>query len=189
MGSNAGTFGGRGSFVYGDASTGTAVVSIAPNEFLVRAAGGFHFHTSPDLSTGCNISAGNLTCTGTVSGSSSAARKTDFAPVEPDAVLAKVATLPIQSWRYLTDRDGVRHVGPTAEAFRHAFGLGMNGSTISMVDADGISLLAVQALEQRTNQLREENAALRAKLAEETALLRGELEALRRAVQNGRVTP
>jgi len=162
MGTNA--LSGDGSFVFADNSTTSGVSSTDPNQFMVRASGGFRFRTSPTLNTGCDISAGNLTCTGTVSGSSSAARKTDFAPVEPDVVLEKVATLPIRSWRYRTDPDGVRHVGPTAEAFRDAFGLGGSGTTISMVDADGISLLAVQALERRTAELREENADLRRRL-------------------------
>src|SRR6185503_19553705 len=43
-----------GSFVYGDASTtftGTVVKNTADNQFTVRAAGGFLFRTSSDLST------------------------------------------------------------------------------------------------------------------------------------------
>jgi hypothetical protein len=184
MGSNAQTFAaGVGSFVYGDAAGTTAISSVFPNEFLVRASGGFQFRTSPNLSTGCNLPAGS----GTFDCTSSRLAKVDFEDVDGETVLGKLAAIRIQRWRYRgTDAS---HVGPTAEDFHAAFDVGQGPTTISTVDADGISLLAIQALERRTAELREENAALRAKLTEDTAALRTELEALRRIVETGRVAP
>lgn len=67
LGMNASTLGLEGVFVYGDASqdnTSFLVTATAPNQFVVRAAGGFRFRSAPDLSTGCDISAGDLQCTG-----------------------------------------------------------------------------------------------------------------------------
>jgi hypothetical protein len=184
LGSNAQTFpGGVGSFVYGDAAGTTAISSIFPNEFLIRASGGFQFRTSPTLSTGCNLPAGS----GTFACTSSRLAKEGFEDLDGETVLRKLAGIPIQRWRYRGTR--ASHVGPTAEDFRAAFELGDGTTTISTVDADGISLLAVQALERRTAELREENAELRAMLAEDTAALRIELEALRRIVETGRVAP
>jgi hypothetical protein len=184
LGSNAQTFAaGVGSFVYGDAAGTTAISSVFPNEFLVRASGGFQFRTSPNLSTGCNLPAGS----GTFDCTSSRLAKVDFEDVDGETVLGKLAAIRIQRWRYRgTDAS---HVGPTAEDFHAAFDVGQGPTTISTVDADGISLLAIQALERRTAELREENAALRAKLTEDTAALRTELEALRRIVETGRVAP
>ena len=73
MGALASTNLRQGSFVYGDFSTsasGALVQATADNSFVVRASGGFRFRTSPDLSTGCDVSggtsAGNLTCSGTI---------------------------------------------------------------------------------------------------------------------------
>jgi hypothetical protein len=173
MGSNAGTFGGRGSFVYGDASTTTAVVSTAPNEFVVRASGGFRLRTSPTLNTGCNLTPGSASwdCT------SSRLAKEKFEDVDGEAVLEKLAAIRIQRWHYRGSQ--VPHLGPTAEDFYDAFALGTGPTSISSVDADGISLVAVQALERRTTQLLEQNAALQT-----------QLEELRRIVtENRRVAP
>ena len=162
-----------GSFAFGDASSGS-VVAVVANQFVARAAGGFRFLSSANLTTGCDLDNGNFTCTGTVSGSSSAALKHEFEPVDPESILEKVAALPIQSWRYLADTGDVRHVGPTAEAFRDAFALGANSRTIAMVDADGVNMLAVKALARRTAELRDENSALR----DEVKALRDQLEML-----------
>src|SRR5205809_5377560 len=74
----------QGSFVYGDLSTsvsGAVVQATTDNSFVVRAAGGFRFRTSPDLTTGCDISGGivpgNLTCSGTIQSASGGFRFPD----------------------------------------------------------------------------------------------------------------
>jgi autotransporter adhesin len=163
-----------GSFAFGDASTTSSVVAVVANQFVARAAGGFRFLSSSNLTTGCDLENGNFICTGTVSGSSSAALKHEFEPVEAESILEKVAALPIQRWRYLADTADVRHVGPTAEDFRDAFALGADSRTIAMVDADGVNMLAVQALARRTAELRDDNSALR----DEVKALRDELNVL-----------
>jgi hypothetical protein len=70
LGRLASTAGRIGSFVFGDASSGSAVVTATgENQFVVRAAGGVRLRTSSDLAKGCNIDGqGNLSCTGTVAG-------------------------------------------------------------------------------------------------------------------------
>jgi hypothetical protein len=156
LGSNARALG-EGSFVYGDAST-TAILAAAANMFAVRASGGVRFRTSADESTGCNLQGG----TGTWNCTSSRLAKEGFEDLDGESVLAKLAAMQIQRWRYRNTSDW--HVGPTAEDFHAAFQLGPGPTTISTVDADGISLLAVQALERRTAELREENADLRYRL-------------------------
>jgi hypothetical protein len=156
LGSNARALG-EGSFVYGDAST-TAILAAAANMFAVRASGGFRFRTSGDESTGCNLQGG----TGTWNCTSSRLAKEGFEDLDGESVLAELAAMQIQRWRYRNTGDW--HVGPTAEDFHAAFQLGPGPTTISTVDADGISLLAVQALERRTAELREENADLRRRL-------------------------
>ena len=166
LGNYASTNGQPGSFVFADKSTSSRVTAVVANEFVVRATGGFRFRTDVDLLTGCNIAGGNLTCTGTVAGSSSRLLKHDFRPVDAEAVLAGVAALDVRSWRYRADSaTEVRHLGPVAEEFRAAFGLGANATTISMVDADGVNMLAIQALEARDRARRAELAALRAENA------------------------
>lgn len=67
--------------------------------------------------------------------------KTDIAP--RGSVLDKLAGLDIFTWRYL-DND-VRHIGPMAQDFQKAFGVG-DGKTIAVVDVAGVVLAAVQEL-------------------------------------------
>ncbi|MEI6197197.1 MAG: tail fiber domain-containing protein, partial [Verrucomicrobiota bacterium] len=75
--------------------------------------------------------------------------KKNFAAVDALAVLAKVSALPIQQWTYKAETDAVHHVGPMAQDFHAAFGLGANDVTIATVDADGVALAAIQGLNQK----------------------------------------
>ncbi len=110
---------------------------------------------------------GSILATGTVNGTSDRNVKENFAPVDTRAILDKVAALPITTWSYIADKD-VRHVGPMAQDFYAAFNVGMDDKHISMVDADGVSLAAIQALDQKVEsenqKLESENADLKARL-------------------------
>jgi hypothetical protein len=94
--------------------------------------------------------------------------KEDFAAVNPQQVLAKVATLPVTEWNYKTDK-GVEHIGPMAQDFHSAFGLnGGDDKHISVVDEGGVALAAIQGLNQKVDELKTEltrrdaeNAALK----------------------------
>lgn len=54
----------------------------------------------------------------------------------------------IQTWNYKTQDSSIKHIGPTAQDFYGAFGLGESDKTISTVDASGIALRSIQALYQ-----------------------------------------
>jgi hypothetical protein len=175
-----------GSFVFSDTSYNTADFgSSQPNEFLVAATGGIGMWTQKDYNTGCKIPAGS----GTWSCSSSKFVKRDFELVDAEDVLARVVALPITTWSYRQET-GARHVGPTAQDFWSAFGLGSNDGSIATVDADGIALAAIQGLNAK---LEAERAAKDA----EIAALRAELAAIRlalatiapRSTQTAEVTP
>jgi len=88
--------------------------------------------------------AGNMIITGTYSSTSDRAAKDDVNAVDPAEVLAKVAELPIASWRY--KGDDATHVGPMAQDFYAAFGLGTDDKHIAPTDMAGLSLAAIQAL-------------------------------------------
>ena len=53
---------------------------------------------------------------------------------------------------HLVEDDEVRHMGPTAQDFRATFGLGQSELSIGTVDADGVALVAAQALERRSTE-------------------------------------
>lgn len=89
-------------------------------------------------------------------------------------MLQKLAALPIQSWSYRSQASSVRHLGPMAQDFYAAFGLGESDTTITTTDIGGVNMLAIQALEKRTRDLQEQlNAKDR-----EIETLRRELDAV-----------
>jgi hypothetical protein len=100
--------------------------------------------------------------------SSSRDLKTDFTAIDGQEVLAKLAEIPVMSWRYKTDDEADRHFGPVAEDFQAAFQLG-DGKTIANIDADGVALAAIKGLDEivkkELNRKDEEIALLRRNLA------------------------
>lgn len=95
---------------------------------------------------------------GTLTQNSDANAKQGVVPVDPTRILDKVARLPVSLWQY-KDAPGVNHVGPMAQDFHAAFGLGATDTGISTIDTAGVALAAIQGLNQR---LAQQNAQLRA---------------------------
>ena len=125
---------------------------------------------------------GNILASGTVTGSSDRNVKRDFSAVDSRAVLAKVLALPITTWSYQSDA-GVRHLGPMAQDFSAAFALGLDDKHISMVDADGVALAAIQGLNQKLEaELKEQRNAALLKDERITALER-ELSEIKRLIE------
>jgi len=88
--------------------------------------------------------------------------KEAFAPVDARAILDRVARLPIETWRY--KGQGIQHIGPMAQDFAAAFGVGPDDRHIDLVDANGVALAAIQALARRIEAQETELTALRAAL-------------------------
>jgi hypothetical protein len=170
----------EGTFVFGDAtgSNANVVGPTATNQFVVRASGGVLFYSNSTLTTGVSLASGG----GSWDTLSDRRMKTNFRELDGEEVLAKLARVPILEWNYISQDASVRHVGPMAQDFHAAFGLGDDDRRINTLDPDGISLKAIQALDARTQrtrqaieQLLDENAALRRTLE----LLQQEIEALK----------
>lgn len=174
---------GFGSFVWSDA-TGTTFASFGDHTFSVRASGGTRIYSDPNATTGVELAAGS----GSWSTLSDRNAKTNIATVSPLQVLERLAGLPIATWNYRTQAAGVRHMGPMAQDFFAAFGLGENERTISGVDADGVLMAAVQGLNEvvqtQTKRLAAENAALRERLEQQEKRL-NEVEARLERIEAG----
>jgi hypothetical protein len=84
----------------------------------------------------------------------------DGAPVNGHEILAKLAALPVSTWNYIGDDPSVRHLGPMAQDFKAAFGLGDSDRTIDMVDANGVLVVALQALHRQVLALTDRVAEL-----------------------------
>lgn len=158
-----------GAFVWGDESTTNFVQAQANNEFRIRAAGGVRLRTSAAANnavgvsgnTGCDLPAGS----GTFSCSSSRTIKENFADVSRAEVLQRLRELPIQTWNFTSAPAADRHLGPVAEDFFAAFGLGTSESSIGVQDLAGIGLVGVQALADRSDAIDARVAALEAQNA------------------------
>ncbi len=83
--------------------------------------------------------------------------KTVEGDVNESGVLNAVASLPVDRWRYKaeTGLSQQLHIGPYAEDFRAAFGIG-DGVTINTTDALGVCLAAIKALAARVETLEAE---------------------------------
>jgi hypothetical protein len=86
-------------------------------------------------------------------------QKENFRPVDGDEVLRKIRALTLTSWNMKGhDPQQFRHYGPVAQEFFAAFGhdgVGTSGTptTINSGDMAGILMIAVQALEKRTDEV------------------------------------
>jgi len=57
-----------------------------------------------------------------------------------------VANLPLATWNYKSQDDSIRHIGPMAQDFKAAIGLGKEDTHITTIDADGVALAAIQGM-------------------------------------------
>jgi trimeric autotransporter adhesin len=96
--------------------------------------------------------------------------KMAFESVDVAAALQALADLPLSTWEYKAE-PGVRHLGPMAQDFAAAFGLGSNDSSISTVDASGVALAAIQGMHAELVKERERNDELEQRLAALESLL------------------
>ena len=86
-------------------------------------------------------------------------------------VLERLAAIPIQTWNYKSQDPSIRHIGPVAQGFYGAFGLGADDQHISTVDADGVALAAIQGVYELVRDQAAQIAALEARLSPLEALV------------------
>ncbi len=136
-----------GAFLFADSSA-FDFPSSAPDEFAVRATGGVRFVTAIDGGgaplSGVRLSAGS----GTWETLSDKNAKTAIRPIDGTQILDALLNVPVSSWQYVGQPGSVQHIGPMAQDFYAAFGLGADEHYIASVDADGVALAAIQGLYQ-----------------------------------------
>jgi hypothetical protein len=166
-------------------------VAFGPNIFEVFASGGatfdfaepagtkyIAFNTIPGAliftSTGAYLS----TPAGVWTNSSDRNLKTNFKTLDAKDVLSKVTAMPIQQWKYKLEPDGKKHIGPMAQDFYAAFGLGDDDKHIGTIDESGVALAAIQGLNQKLEEeLRQKDAQLVAQ-QQQLESLRNEMHAI-----------
>jgi hypothetical protein len=165
-----------GCFVWSDTFSFSPFVSTANFQFSVRARGGARFVSGVDPGTG-QPNAGVSLAPGDGAWATLSDRnaKENFSKTDSQEILDKVAALPLATWNYKAQDKSIRHLGPTAQDFCAAFGLGASDTTITTVDADGVALAAIQGLNQKLEQALKERdshiSALEKKIAELQAVV------------------
>jgi hypothetical protein len=146
-----------------------------------------------DLTAGQTISTWTtayLSDVGMWTNASDVNRKTGFESIDPAQVLARVASMPITSWRYIGEDASKRHIGPTAQDFRAAFGLGDDDKHIGTIDEGGVALAAIKGLNVKVEEQQREIAELRERV-QKAVTLAADVVALKTALaelQRGRET-
>ena len=160
-----------GAFLFAD-SNDFDFNSAAVNEFAVRSTGGARFVSAIDgagtPTAGVELAAGG----GSWSSISDRNAKTNFSPVDGRDILERLRQIPVETWNYQSQDPSIQHIGPMAQDFYAAFGVGEDNRHISTVDADGVALAAIQGLYQVVQEkdaqivaLQQHNADLEARLA------------------------
>ena len=83
-------------------------------------------------------------------------------PLDLDDVLDRLASLPVSVWSYVFEDHSVRHIGPMAQDFMAAFGVGDDEGVIYNVDAQGVAIAAIKALHRRVVELEAQVANMQA---------------------------
>jgi hypothetical protein len=160
-----------GCFVWADntdyyTATLPPVKNTANNQFMAKASGGFVFYSNPAMTAGVTLPSGS----GSWLSISDKNKKEHFKSVSGEYILSKIAKLDIPSWNYKAQSPNIRHIGPMAQDLYAALHFGESDTTITTTDIDGINMLAVQALAERTKQLKQKATEIDQLKAEITAL-------------------
>src|SRR5436853_5646787 len=92
--------------------------------------------------------------------------KEHFTAVNMHEVLARLMTLRIETWNYKNQHCSIRHIGPMAQDFFAAFGVGEDDRHINLLDASGVAFTAIQALYQMVKEKDVQILALQIELDE-----------------------
>jgi uncharacterized coiled-coil protein SlyX len=144
--------------------------SQGSGSFVVYAPGGVRMYAGTVGSGGCTLlnGASGWSC------SSDRSLKSGIEAVDASDVLDRVVSLPIARWSF-TAALGVAHMGPMAQDFHAAFGLGDDPTRLAPMDVQGVALAAIQGL----NAKLEERVA---RLAHTAAVKDDQIQALSQSV-------
>ncbi|MBL7773715.1 MAG: tail fiber domain-containing protein [Chitinophagaceae bacterium] len=170
----------QGAFCFGDMDFSNTLLASTTNQMNMRFSGGYRLFSNSASTIGVQLTAGGNSW----STISDRRKKENLKSVDGESFLKRIANMPLSSWNYIgQDKSQHRHYGPMAQDFFAAFGhdgIGTigNDTTIAAADMDGVSFIAIQALEKRTTSLQAENRDLKTQneaLQKELLALRNDL--------------
>jgi trimeric autotransporter adhesin len=148
------TGGGGAGDVYIRAQGGTSRI-------LFSTPGGMIIYSNITSTAGVQLAPGG----GSWSSLSDRNVKANFTAVDGRDVLARLATIPIQTWNYQSQDVTIRHIGPMAQDFYAAFNVGEDDKHITTIDSEGVALAAIQGLYQTLQDKDAQIAQLQTRLS------------------------
>jgi hypothetical protein len=97
--------------------------------------------------------------------------KEHFAAVDLDAVLDRLDAMPVFYYEMKHSKSPIRYLGPTAQDFKAAFGLGDSETMIASGNEAGVTMAATQALYRKLKDDEAKIAALQRQLAKQDAAM------------------
>jgi hypothetical protein len=118
-----------GAFVWSgyNGSFCTVVTSSVAGQFIALAPGGVTFYSQTPVLAGESLAAGG----GSWASVSDRNLKDHLMPVDGRTLLARLNAIPMASWNYKAQPASIRHLGPMAQDFYAAFGLGEDDKHIT----------------------------------------------------------
>ncbi len=165
FGANLFDAGHKGNAMFGDTDPWNAgsVGSGTDDQMICRFNNGYYFITGGNTNrTGILANHGDNSW----SAISDSTKKEKVLPVNGEEFLHKISQFKLGTWNYKgQDAKTFRHYGPMAQDFHNAFGhdaLGNIGcdTLINQQDFLGVSFIAIQALEKRTEKIEEQQKQL-----------------------------
>ncbi|RYU93606.1 tail fiber domain-containing protein [Emticicia agri] len=190
IGRNVSTNYQKGAFIFGDSdplNQGTTSVGF-PDQFVARFNNGYYLMTSGDDAprTGVYIANGQSAW----SAISDSTRKEKIVMADGESFLLKLRNLRLGSWNYKNQgAKPERFYGPMAQEIFAAFGKDQygtigNDTTVSTLNMDGLLFIFSQALEKRTQDLKQENEQLKERLVTETQELKAIIQKMDARLMN-----
>lgn len=156
----------NGTFVWSD-DAGTATPSTGENQWVSRASGGYWLYSNSTETAGVTLPPGGNAWQSI----SDRNTKDNFEPVDTVEVLKRLSAIPMETWNYRSQDPSIRHIGPMAQDFYAAFGVGEDEKHITTIDADGVALAAIQGLHQLVQEKDREIGDLKARMTVLEALV------------------
>jgi len=189
IGSYVSTNNKNGSFIFGDGSNSNPLLNSTLNQMMMRFDGGYILYTNAATSLGNYVN----TASSGWSSISDRNKKENFEILDGEDVLRKLKHVPVSKWNYIDGSKDIKYIGPMAQDFYRAFGLGGTDSLgINSINMDGVNLAAIHALIHRTDELKKTQTELelsKAKLDDQQAQideLKREMEELKALINQSK---
>ena len=164
------------SMTFGNNVFGT--VSTGADNIVFHTVGATEMYSNGIMTTGVRLAPG----AGSWASVSDRNLKENFTDLNMELMLNKYMNIKIQSWNYISQGPndtlglyevGIPHIGPMAQDYYGAFGLGVSDKYITTLDMAGVNMAIIQELLRRDEEREKRMMEIEAELEELKKLMEG----------------